>query len=211
MAVLADRRSVRVGVDPVLIVEGLVDARARAAAEFLRQRARSAGLEGLFLIATAESSDIGARAGDLGVDAIVPIHPAGVILDRIDARPLSRHPQLRAAGYNEYALAARQASAARVARFPADQYDIVLVGWDATPAASGVVLAGSTPELYGEWLRTAVAAARDRFDRERRFVFVASWNDWNHGAHLEPDFFNEHRYLEQTRASLTAPALMALP
>ncbi len=85
----------------------------------------------------------------------------------------------------------------------------VLVGWDDTPrnGHAQLVLTDGTPESYGNWLRSAVATARDTLPRDRRFVFVRSWNDWTHGAHLEPDVFNGRGYLEVTRASLVSPLL----
>jgi hypothetical protein len=73
----------------------------------------------------------------------------------------------------------------------------VIPNWDNTPRSGhrGLVLHGSTPELFRTDLRNAISAVSGR-DHERRLVFVKSWNEWAEGNHLEPDQLYGRAYLE---------------
>jgi hypothetical protein len=66
---------------------------------------------------------------------------------------------------------------------------LLIPNWDNTPRSGrrGVVLHGSTPELFAR----ACAAARSNVmalpNPDERLVFVKAWNEWAEGNHLEPD------------------------
>jgi hypothetical protein len=79
----------------------------------------------------------------------------------------------------------------------------VIPNWDNTPrsGANGMVLQGSTPELFRRHLRRAIERMAD-VPRERRFVFVKSWNEWAEGNHLEPDQRDGRGYLNVIREEL---------
>lgn len=81
------------------------------------------------------------------------------------------------------------------------EHPLVVPNWDNTPrsGANGLVLHGSTPELFGEMLDDAVAKAEQHPDPDRRIVFVKAWNEWAEGNYLEPDIVYGHRYLEVLR------------
>jgi hypothetical protein len=84
------------------------------------------------------------------------------------------------------------------------RYASVAPAWDSTPVhadGGALVWEDSTPARYGQWL----AAALDRQAKvhgEHGIVFINAWNDWAHGAHLEPDTFWWRSYLEVTRATI---------
>lgn len=75
--------------------------------------------------------------------------------------------------------------------------------WDNTPRRgdSGLVLHGSTPELFERWLRE-VRASWLHPDPDLGFVFLNSWNEWAEGAYLEPDEVTGRAYLEALRRAL---------
>jgi hypothetical protein len=182
---VADKRAIRVGTHPVLLMDGLDASGDERVADLVRREAERAGLPGIFIIAPiAVGSDAEAIRG-LGVDAVLELHPAPWAMTTFD----------------EYVRRALETTATT----PTMQ--TVLTGWDESSlnGQRRVVLTGSIPPAYGEWLRAAVTSARDNLPREQRFVFVASWNDWTHGAYLEPDILHGHAYLESTRASLAPP------
>jgi hypothetical protein len=198
---LADPRAVRVGSDPVFVVEGMSGADAPRAAEVIRAQARRVGLPGIFLVAPVTSTGQPESAAANDVDALLQAHPDPALAtgSRRAAHRRARQPVI--ARYDDYARRAKAMAGG------SDQFPGVLVNWDDTPlnGRGWLILTDATPESYGEWLRSAVATARDSLAPERRFVFVASWNDWAHGAHLEPDLFSGRAYLETTRAKLVAP------
>ena len=82
-------------------------------------------------------------------------------------------------------------------------YPTVLPNWDNTPRSGkdGLVLHGSTPELFRVHLRRALDVIRD-VPRERNLLFVKSWNEWAEGNHLEPDLKFGRQYLEVIRSEL---------
>ena len=79
----------------------------------------------------------------------------------------------------------------------------VLPNWDNTPRSSwkGLVMQGSTPELFGRQLdkalkRCAQSPAPDKL------LFIKSWNEWAEGNHLEPGRQHGHGYLEVLKSRL---------
>lgn len=79
-------------------------------------------------------------------------------------------------------------------------YPTVLPNWDNSPRSGphGLVLHGSTPELFRKHLRRALALT-EGFSPDRRLIFVKSWNEWAEGNHLEPDLRFGHAYLSVIR------------
>jgi len=86
-----------------------------------------------------------------------------------------------------------------------DRYPTAVPNWDNTPRLGrwGMVLSDSTPEVYARHLRHAVDLVQER-PRERRLVFLKSWNEWAEGNYLEPDARFGRAYLEATRDVLTS-------
>jgi len=78
-----------------------------------------------------------------------------------------------------------------------NRYPCVVPNWDNTPrsGSNGLVLHGSTPELFRRQVRLAFNMVRDK-DVEHRVVFVKSWNEWAEGNHLEPDLKFGKAYLK---------------
>ena len=84
-----------------------------------------------------------------------------------------------------------------------ESFPCVIPNWDNTPrsGANGMVLHGSTPELFRTHLRKALlrtAAA----PAGRRLVFIKSWNEWAEGNYLEPDLRYGRGYLQAIREEL---------
>jgi len=76
--------------------------------------------------------------------------------------------------------------------------------WDNEARRPGrpTCFSGSTPALYGRWLRAACAASMRAFAGDERLVFVNAWNEWAEGAYLEPDLHFGFAYLAETRRIL---------
>jgi lipopolysaccharide biosynthesis protein len=84
-------------------------------------------------------------------------------------------------------------------------YPSVVPGWDNTARAGrrGIVLHGSTPELFFEHARDVLQSVAGR-PAEERIVFVKSWNEWAEGNYLEPDRKHGHGYIDALRAAVDA-------
>ena len=86
-----------------------------------------------------------------------------------------------------------------------DVIPCVLPNWDNTPrsGARGLVMAGSTPELFGLQLQRALALCQRRESADN-LLFVKSWNEWAEGNHLEPGREFGHGYLLKLKSMLAA-------
>lgn len=69
---------------------------------------------------------------------------------------------------------------------------------DARREASGMVLHGSTPARYEQWLNGAIDFATQNPVGDESLVFINAWNEWAEGAYLEPDVHYGHAYLNAT-------------
>ena len=81
----------------------------------------------------------------------------------------------------------------------------VMPSWDNTPrrGRSATIFHGSTPSLYGKWLRSAINQPCNNRDTEESIVFINAWNEWAEGAVLEPSQQFGRANLEATRWALT--------
>lgn len=79
-------------------------------------------------------------------------------------------------------------------------YPSAVPNWDNTPRSGrrGLVLHGSTPELFRKHLRAVLQQIQHK-PVEHRIVFLKSWNEWAEGNHLEPDLKFGTKYLEVVR------------
>jgi lipopolysaccharide biosynthesis protein len=206
LPVLHDRRYIRIGGRPLLLVYRanlLPDP--RRAAETFRRATRAAGVGEVFL---AYVEHPGLPTPDaLGFDAAVEFPPHG-----LDVVPLTDQVEkINPAFCGEvwdYISAAKN-SLQRAA--PSYTYFRgVMVGWDNTPRLqdNGQIFVNSHPANYGRWLSAIVEQARRRREPDERIVFINAWNDWGEGCHLEPDQAFGRAYLQATRDALT-PAVMA--
>lgn len=78
--------------------------------------------------------------------------------------------------------------------------------WDNTPRRgdAGLVLDGSTPDLFEGWCRAALERLHP--DPDLDFLFVNAWNEWAEGAYLEPDARSGRAYLEALARAVAADA-----
>ena len=76
----------------------------------------------------------------------------------------------------------------------------ILPNWDHTPRTgnSGVILYGSTPELFRKYLHKKIEIIKDK-PYDKRFLIIKSWNEWAEGNYLEPDLQFGRKYLEAIR------------
>jgi lipopolysaccharide biosynthesis protein len=81
--------------------------------------------------------------------------------------------------------------------------------WDnsARRKYEALILRGSTPELYGKWLKNTIDFYNP-FSEEENFIFINAWNEWAEGNHLEPDHKWGRKYLEETKKALSGNQLI---
>ncbi len=218
-----DRRYVRVDDKPVFIVYRPMEIPDIAAAMATwRDAAKRAGLAGLYLIGFESDEHNGWPPESCGFDGLVrsrlPKRKTWPTWDDPAEKIAHKARQLRArlAGqtpstvYGPTVYDYRDVRDVIVGdRTPGlETYPCIVPNWDNTPRSgiNGLVLHGSTPALFREQVRKAVAITAD-LPPERQFIFVKSWNEWAEGNHLEPDLQYGHQYLEVLRDELPATPL----
>ncbi len=79
---------------------------------------------------------------------------------------------------------------------------------DARRGGRGLVLHGSTPAAFGEWVSALARDAADHPFFGEPIICINAWNEWAEGAYLEPDLHYGAAYLNALgrAVSLEAPA-----
>jgi len=77
---------------------------------------------------------------------------------------------------------------------------VIVPNWDNTPrcGTKGVVLTGSSPELFKQLLKKAISFVNSK-PLDERLIFIKSWNEWAEGNYLEPDKEWGRKYLDVCR------------
>jgi lipopolysaccharide biosynthesis protein len=205
-----DKRYLRVDDKPVFFVykaEELPDA--LRVTELWRELATRAGLPGLFLIAEHRDPDWDpALFGfDARIDVRLPLRRIAHAMKTTWRNPLKKlrywfADWRKLPSIYQYEEASKAMIGAPVPGI--ESYPCVIPNWDNTPRSgnNGMVLLGSTPELFRQQVRRARAHV-ENLPRDHRFIFVKSWNEWAEGNHLEPDLVFGHQYLEALRDELS--------
>lgn len=204
LSALTDPRYVTVDGKPVFYVfrpEQLPNA--REFVDLWQQLARAAGLPGLYLM--AEAADLLGQGAKYtsgradGFDATVYM--------RLPAET-SRVSVLRMRAMRKVGLPEIYPYSSTPMPVPDDErmgtiLPTVYPNWDNSPrsGAQGLVLHGSTPELFRAHVRAALTKVK-ALSAPERFVFVKSWNEWAEGNHLEPDERFGNGYLEVLSSEL---------
>jgi Glycosyltransferase WbsX len=206
---LLDSRYLCVDGCPIFVVHDPVDLpQSRLFTSLWRQWARAEGLPGIFFLATGDGDW---NPHDHGFDGRIIANPWRVLrqrtppfYDRLLARWFGGRDSTwlakRLFGWPTrvpYGDVLRHAVPHKLS--PSD-IPSVLPNWDNTPRSGrdGIVVTGSSPELFARHLDMAISSVESRpFDH--RLVFIKSWNEWAEGNFVEPDVVYGCSYLEAIR------------
>jgi hypothetical protein len=168
-----------------------------------RDEVHRAGLPGMHLVAIETAWDLGWDATQVGFDAKVLFQPQFGWLQTTATESGARTDRPTVSGLEVYEYDAMRASLRDLAPVSYRRYESVFPSWDNTArkGKAAVIVHGSTPHGYEEWLREAVARECENSANDR-FVFINAWNEWAEGCHLEPDRRHGLAYLEATRRAL---------
>lgn len=229
---LTDPRYITVDGRPLFYVYAPTDLPdARRFTDLWRELALSVGLKGLYLVADTLAGARSARAGSPSSEAPRPAldswdpraqgFDAAVntgLLPLLGYRPWSqplrrlRWEWKRRAGrptIYRYEDVCEGFVLDRMGPAPnATRHICLLPGWDNTPRSgfNGLVLHGSTPELFRRQVRRAVSLGAGQRP-EYRLAFLKSWNEWAEGNYMEPDLRFGRGYLEVLRDEVCGSAV----
>ena len=211
----ADPRYLRIGGKPVFLVyrAGRLP-EPRATTDLWRREAARAGFE-LYLCSVHSFSDERQDPRELGFDATVEFAPdwraQGPRLNRGRISGLLVKLGMRSEAYlhnsvRSYVELVRQMQAKPRPSYPF--FRCVSPGFDnsARRPHGAAIFVGSTPEVYGRWLRWAVTEVASVPSSHPRLVFMNAWNEWAEGNHLEPDARHGRAYLVATRQAVAHAA-----
>jgi hypothetical protein len=80
---------------------------------------------------------------------------------------------------------------------------------DARREGRGLLLHGSTPAAFGEWVAALIAQARAAPVFGQPIVCINAWNEWAEGAYLEPDIHYGAAYLNALARAVSRDAAAA--
>ncbi|MDN6856453.1 glycoside hydrolase family 99-like domain-containing protein [Pseudomonas sp. CAN2814] len=84
-------------------------------------------------------------------------------------------------------------------------YRSLVPTWDNTARYGdrALLLHGSTPEKFQQWLESSIQYSKKHLPSNERFILVNAWNEWAEGAHLEPDTRFGYSYLNSVGRALS--------
>jgi lipopolysaccharide biosynthesis protein len=203
-----DNRYIKVDGKPVFIIYQPTEIpEVKKTMNLWRKIAENSGLKGLHLIGVNCHNRV---PEELGLDASVtpklpPLRPNWVPWIHPFKKILNKYQQIRGLPtiYSYEALLPNLLKRDTISGV--EDYPCVIPNWDNTPRSksNGLVLSGSTPELFRRHFRDALALSHKLPDA-RRFVFIKSWNEWAEGNHLEPDLKFGLAYLNVVAEELSS-------
>lgn len=215
MPYLLDERYLRIDGRPVVAIyrPRQIPALEQTVASF-RDKARQAGLPGLFLLSVDVDQEFDGLAGDVqrvGFDGVLGFPPHRTTWPPQRPRPDDVDPR-----FHGNILSYQQTVAEQVAGLPVrfghpDSFPGVMVTFDNTARRqwSSDIWYGSNPYTFHRWLAASIAQVMPR-EPEHRLVFINAWNEWAEGAVLEPQDRVGSAYLLAVRSAIDA-ASRAVP
>ncbi len=194
---LLDSRYIRVNNKPLLMVyrpHSLPDA--LATARRWQERAKSYGLEGLYLVFAGTNKLNDPEA--FGFDGAVQFPPHSLQKKKVArVRPSFYNKKYsgRIFSYNEAAQDSISTMASGEYTFPG-----IFMNWDndARKPGNSLIFHGGTPARYKRWLEKIFEIVDQKENRDEKLVFINAWNEWSEGTYLEPDLRFGYGYLQAT-------------
>lgn len=196
-----DDRYIRVNGKPLIIIYriGELDG-GRRFVELIRNYFREKNMGEIFLLHTINDAD---RQWDMAndyYDGLVEFYPNGIRSRSLSHKYKSNMSNSKTTVYNYSDLVN-----AELYKDLDRVFCNAVPNWDNTPRYknSGTIYHGSTPELYGQWLKKIIKHTNENYVNRDKYIFINAWNEWAESAHLEPDRKFGYAYLKATREAVT--------
>ena len=205
--VFSDERYIRVNNCPVFVVyRPDLFPSIKKTADLWRTIAKNSGYDDLYLCAT-ESFNKTINPAEINFDASIEFSPHQVIKKEI---PKSKKQKLleklkftkkRNFSFRDFKAGVQENKKRKLPNYKL--FRCVTPSWDNTARRNknATIAVGSSPELYGDWLKHTVQNF-EPYSPDESFVFINAWNEWAEGNHLEPCIKYGRKYLEATKKAL---------
>ena len=202
---LRDNRYLRVDGRPLFVIYKPRDVPdIRLVAEVFRDMAQRAGLPGLYLVGVAHQDNW--EPMTYGFDAVIEQNLPSLIgfvpwkHPLLKLRAILGGHRLTVYDYEDLIDSFVPDKTRQLECLPC-----LIPTWDNTPRSgmNGLVLEGSTPELFRRSVRRALHYSAGK-PAEHRLVFLKSWNEWAEGNHMEPDLRDGHAYLRALHSEMVS-------
>jgi lipopolysaccharide biosynthesis protein len=212
-----DQRYIRIDGKPLFMVyrTELLPEPARTA-EIWREEARLAGIGEIYL-ARVESFASNIDPLQIGFDATVEFAPDWRLLDqclfRSNIYKQAAKWGILSTTYQEQSITRYDYMVQKMLAKPTPnwtRFRCVTPGFDNSARRNNrgaAIYVDSTPELYGQWLKTLVDQTRELHADTNQIIFINAWNEWAEGNHLEPDQRHGLAYLQMTRNALESKSV----
>lgn len=191
-----DKRYITVEGKPLIIIyrpQILPDA--KATFERWREYCRKSGIGEIYLVG-AKSFGFDKQA-EFGMDAAVEFPPHTMKCPDITKSINILNPEFKGQvfDYGYFVNEKKYLNGAMEKTFKT-----VSPAWDNTARKPNnpSIFHGSTPALYGKWLKDCIEYTKNNLNKSEQFVFINAWNEWAEGAHLEPDRKYGYAHLQET-------------
>ena len=198
-----DPRYIRVGTRPMLLVyrpSSIPDP-----AEYIgiwAEECAQAGIDAPYMVAvlTRGATDPAAFRMDAGVERVLHDWTDGAVPDLRPSLQAYWPMNGGALSYDQV----RDHYTAQNDRKPFTYFRSNVPMWDNTAryGSEALLLHGSTPQGFQQWMEHSIGDAQANLAADRRFVFVNAWNEWAEGTHLEPDTRYGYSYLNSVGRAL---------
>ncbi len=207
--VFSDERYIRIDEKPVfMIYRHNLFPDFRETVKLWREIAiKEFGYKDLYLLITESLNDT-TNPENMGVDASVEFSPHVIISDHqqnvAQHKPWAKFLKLKKKASPKYRHFKTGLEWALKRNLPDYKlYRSVTPSWDNTArrGENGIIVHGSSPELYQYWLQNIVTSFKP-FSEEENLVFINAMNEWAEGNHLEPCIKYGRAYLEATKNAM---------
>lgn len=198
--ILADKRYIKIHGKPLLMVyRPNLFPDAKSTTERWRNHARKIGMGEIYLVLTHSFEHLNPL--EYGFDAAVEFAPNTFHVTDISKQVSPFNPDYHGIVY-DYKEAIQYSINFETP--PYTKFRCIFPSWDneARKPGRGSVFVGSTPSIYGNWLKHLLTYTEQMHNGEEKLLFVNAWNEWAEGAYLEPDIYFGYAYLDETYKQL---------
>lgn len=198
--ILIDPRYIKVNKKPMIMISNIeVTPNTKDIICGLREKCEKNGIGEIYLVGIEKE---GYEPENFNLDAFVempPLNMQDAVIATSNVTLINTKFSAKILSYSDFVNTKNY-----LKEVPYKLFKTVCTNWDDTVKSqpSATVFINSNPTIYQEWLSDIIKYTNLTFENEERIVFLKAWNEWENGAHLEPDRKYGYAYLQATAEAL---------